>query len=199
MRDPVSQPSIVAFEVHAAAMRVLRGFRPLADRHEEIAQDVVADYFATVERHAAEGGPGIDNPAAWATTVARNRAIDLERGRKRRPADVPLGGVDEDAGVGDDDRRALERFLVRGARSPSLTVLATAQCDAILAALDDDERRLLLAAAEGLSYAAIAERLGLASADVVRRRLHRVREHAREASRAAGYDTAWHEHPRPYA
>ena len=140
------------------------------------------------------------NPEAWATRVARNRAIDVHRLHDRHPVTGPVeGGTDPDAPVRPELERAkLQRFLELGGHSPSFLTLTRLQCEAILAALDDDDRRLLAEAAEGRSYADIAERLGWKDQDVVRRRLHRLRVKAREASQAAGFDTPWDVHPRQY-
>src|SRR5262245_44999467 len=71
--------------------------RPLGDF--DLAEDAFQDAIAkALERWPAEGIP--QNPAAWLTTVARRRSVDLIR--RRRPAgplpDVPAEPADPNDG-----------------------------------------------------------------------------------------------------
>src|SRR5262245_23920649 len=79
----------------------------------DLAEDALQDAIArALERWPAEGIP--DNPAAWLTTVARRRSIDLVRRRRPRSevADLPDDAPDSDDGPAtvsgiDDDRLRL--------------------------------------------------------------------------------------------
>jgi RNA polymerase sigma-70 factor (ECF subfamily) len=93
--------------------RVLAGLiRVLGDF--DLAEDALQDAFAkALETWPRTGLP--DNPAAWLTTAARHRALDLIRRRKSAPALHPaLAAVpaeepplDEEHAVGDDRLRLL--------------------------------------------------------------------------------------------
>src|SRR5262245_7403331 len=54
----------------------------------DLAEDALQDAVArALERWPAQGIP--DNPAAWLTTVARHRSLDLLRRRKKSDAELP--------------------------------------------------------------------------------------------------------------
>src|SRR6478736_4122857 len=79
----------------------------------DLAEDALQDAVArALERWPAEGIPA--NPAAWLTTVARRRSVDLVRRRKPHGElpEVPAAPADADEGPAtvsgiDDDRLRL--------------------------------------------------------------------------------------------
>lgn len=202
MREPVTSQSDIAAVVHDAAMRRLRSFRRIAHLHEDLAQQVVVEFLATVARLKAEGGEPIRDPARWANQAAGNRAKNAV-GREPRKGGAPLvepgAGPDDRRGeaVPDPDEVAFARFLIAGV-PVSAEVLVRAQLDVVRSVLDERERAMLELVAAGHDRASIAEQVGLADVDEVAVALRRARAKAREAVRAAGYDTPWEEHPRPY-
>ena len=78
----------------ATVHRTLRGVRlPRA-----VADDVIQDVLGRVCAAAVHGDP-IDNVEAFVTRLVHRSAVDIVRGRVRRPQVVDLRGVDLDAGV----------------------------------------------------------------------------------------------------
>ena len=129
-------------------------FRILQDDDE--AEEVVGDVFTQVWRHAdrhdARRGPLVP----WILSIARNRALDLLRRRRRwwhkaerwqRARDTDDGGVTAAAGAAE-------------ASVPGFPVHR--EVHQALAALPEDQRRVVaLAYFEGLSHSEIAKRLDL--------------------------------------
>ncbi|NQW73368.1 MAG: hypothetical protein HQ453_11600 [Actinobacteria bacterium] len=116
-------------QVHEAATIRARSHttRPSPQDVEDIAQETVARY--------AKQEPGsIENPAAWANTVAGNLCVNLARSQRgERPE------MDDN-----DGPEALERFLVYGTRS-SRAGIAIMQTGILLAMLTPRERQRKLA------------------------------------------------------
>lgn len=92
------------------------------------AEEVVADAFGQVWRHAMQYDPGRGSVAAWLATITRTRALDLVRARGRRTraveraaqADVdglatPLGSAADqpDRGI---ERQEARRLVARSLR-----------------------------------------------------------------------------------
>jgi RNA polymerase sigma-70 factor (ECF subfamily) len=169
-------------QVHEAATIRARSHptRPSPQDVEDIAQETVARY--------AKQEPGsIENPAAWANTVAGNLCASLARSPGR-----PQSEPDDD-----DGPRALNRFLLRGSAS-SQGAIARAQASTLLAMLSPRERELVQLVAEDTSQAEIAEIMGYANADSVKVTLNRIRKKIKDGADAAGLATHWEEHSRPY-
>jgi RNA polymerase sigma-70 factor, ECF subfamily len=118
------------------------------------AEEVVLDSFAQAWREAARFEAGRGSVAAWLTTIARSRALDLVRARSRRdritataaaerPETPPAMGrwrADPSSGVEHAERRT--------------------QVQLALESLSPPQRRAIeLAFFEGLSQSEIAERL----------------------------------------
>ncbi len=83
----------------------------------DLAEDALQDSLATaLVRWPADGVP--ENPGAWITTAARNRAIDVLRRRKARGEDDPAGGVRAGG-----DRAAGDHGAAGGAIEESFDVL----------------------------------------------------------------------------
>jgi RNA polymerase sigma-70 factor (ECF subfamily) len=170
-------------QVHEAATIRARSHptRPSPQDVEDIAQETVARY--------AKQEPGsIENPAAWANTVAGNLCASLPRSPgRRRPADMD----------DDDGPRALNRFLL-GGNPTSRGAIVREQAGVLLAMLTPRERELIQLVAEDTPQADIAEIMGYANADSVKVTLNRIRKKIKDGSDAAGLETCWEEHSRPY-
>lgn len=118
------------------------------------AEEVVLDSFAQAWREATRFDASRGSVAAWITTIARSRALDLVRARSRReritasaaaerPDSAPaMGGwrVDPSSGVDVDERRRQVRLALESLSPPQ-------------------RRAIELAYFEGLSQSEIAERL----------------------------------------
>jgi RNA polymerase sigma-70 factor, ECF subfamily len=146
--------------VEAVAMR-LTGDRYLA---EEVVQETFLALWNRAELFDASAG----SLATWLRAIARNRTIDRLRSAGRRPLLASLDHDPErDAGDAALERVAARGTVIGGASPPadpeSSAVAAEARLAVrqALAAMDDDERRvILLAYRDGLSQSEIAERLG---------------------------------------
>jgi RNA polymerase sigma factor (sigma-70 family) len=167
-------------QVHEAATIRARSHttRPSPQDVEDVAQETVARY--------AKQEPGsIENPAAWANTVAGNLCVNLARSQRgARPQ------------IDDDDPGALNRFLL--GRSSSWGAIVREQAGVLLAMLTPRERELIQLVAEETPQADIAEIMGYANADSVKVTLNRIRKKIKDGSDAAGLDTRWELHSRPY-
>ena len=168
-------------QVHEAATIRARSHptRPSPQDVEDIAQETVA-------RFAKQEPGSIENPAAWANTVAGNLCVNLARSPGRRQAEM-----DED-----DGPRALNRFLVGS--SSSWGAIVREQAGVLLAMLTPRERELVQLVAEDTPQSEIAEIMGYANADSVKVTLNRIRKKIKDGSDAAGLDTRWELHSRPY-
>ena len=168
-------------QVHEAATIRARSHhsRPSPQDVEDIAQETVA-------RFAKQEPGSIDNPAAWANTVAGNLCASLARSPGRRQADMD----------DDDDPRALNRFLLGS--SSSWGAIVREQAGVLLAMLTPRERELIQLVAEDTPQSEIAEIMGYANADSVKVTLNRIRKKIKDGSDAAGLDTRWELHSRPY-
>ena len=167
-------------QVHQAATIRARSHptRPSPQDVQDIAQETVARY--------AKQEPGsIENPAAWANTVAGNLCVNLARSQRgARPQ------------MDDHDPGALNRFLL--GRSSSWGAIVREQAGVLLAMLTPRERELIQLVAEDTPQAEIAEIMGYANADSVKVTLNRIRTKIKDGSDAAGLDTRWELHSRPY-
>ena len=169
-------------QVHEAATIRARSHpsRPSPQDVEDIAQETVA-------RFAKQEPGSIENPAAWANTVAGNLCVNLARSQRGEGPELD----------DNDGPEALERFLVYGTRS-SRAGIAIMQTGILLAMLTPRERELVQLVAEDTPQADIAEIMGYANADSVKVTLNRIRKKIKAGSDAAGLETCWEEHSRPY-
>ena len=81
--DPAALKTLYALtsaKLHAVCLRLLR------DRAE--AEEALQDVYIAVWRNAAAFDPERGDVLGWLTAIARNRAIDRLRGRRRRPEDT---------------------------------------------------------------------------------------------------------------
>ena len=169
-------------QVHEAATIRARSHpsRPSPQDVEDIAQETVA-------RFAKQEPGSIENPAAWANTVAGNLCVNLARSQRGEGPEMD----------DNDGPEALERFLVYGTRS-SRAGIAIMQTGILLAMLTPRERELVQLVAEDTPQAEIAQIMGYANADSVKVTLNRIRKKIKDGSDAAGLETCWEEHSRPY-
>jgi len=120
------------------------------DEAEEVAGDVFTRLWRHVDRHDARRGPLVP----WILSIARNRALDLVRRRRRwrrkaerweRARDIDDGGITPAPGAAE-------------ASVPGFPVHRDVH--QALAALPEEQRRVVaLAYFEGLSHSEIAARL----------------------------------------
>jgi len=136
-----------AFEkLYLATSRKLFGviLRILRDR--EAAEDVLQEAYVRIWENAGRFDPERASPITWMSTIARNRAIDVARRRRPRPA---------------EDVTAAERVVDP---SPSaLSLLGAAEdarrLDACLESLDPPHGQMVrLAYLDGLSRQELADR-----------------------------------------
>ena len=167
-------------QVHEAATIRARSHptRPSPQDVEDIAQETVA-------RFAKQEPGSIENPAAWANTVAGNLCVNLARSQRgARPQ------------MDDDDPGALNRFLL--GRSSSWVAIVREQAGVLLAMLTPRERELIQLVAEDTPQAEIAQIMGYANADSVKVTLNRIRKKIKDGAADAGLSSYWQRHPSPY-
>lgn len=145
------------------------------------AEDVVQDAFISAWRSLASfQGTSF---RAWLFRIARNRAIDVFRARKRR-AELPLDPPDD----GEGDVSWAEPV----ATGPTLAEIAAghetfAAVEAALARVPVEQRdALLLRDVEGFSYEEIAS-ISAAEIGTVKSRIHRARVSVRNTLVAQGW------------
>lgn len=139
----------------------------------EEAEDVALDVFWQVWRQAGRYDPSRGAPPAWIFTLARSRAIDRLRARKRREGRT-VSIDDPDLNIDPLDEKA----------SPDEVVSFRQNRDAVRAAmakLSATQREAVeLAFLEGMTHVEIAERLGQPLGTVktrIRQGLIRLRKH----------------------
>jgi len=171
-------------------------YRTLRNRgwsHAE-ADDGAQDTALQLQGELAKGVV-LDNPAAWANTVAYRKTVDRHR-RKRMAGARPEG----DTGPGDeaavDPVGSLSRFLVLG-QPTSMQAIQREQVERFIDALEERELHMAWLTAEGLSQAEIGEALGI-SAEGVKKAMQRMRKRLRERADELGIDVEVLDHPRPY-
>jgi RNA polymerase sigma-70 factor (ECF subfamily) len=120
--------------------------RILSDREE--AADVLQEVYITLWRRADRFDPARASVMTWASTIARNRAIDRLRARGPMAYAEPV----EDLQVADDAVSAEALLEARG---------EAGRLDACLSELDERTRQAIRTAFfEGVTYEALAQRLG---------------------------------------
>ena len=142
-------------------------------QNSEEAEDVALDVFWQVWRQAARYDPSRGAPPAWIFTLARSRAIDRLRARKRRE-DRTVSIDDPELNIDPLDEKAAPDDVVsfrqnRDAVRAAMTKLSAVQREAVE-----------LAFLKGMTHVEIAERLGQPLGTVktrIRQGLIRLREH----------------------
>jgi RNA polymerase sigma-70 factor (ECF subfamily) len=145
------------------------------------AEDVVQDAFLAVWRKAASYAEGRGSVKTWLTSIVRNRAIDLVRGRRESDA---------------DDEAVL---LALRDPSPSIVEQVTARLDGewICSAIDtlsiEQRQAVVMAYFEGRSHSEIAELTGL-PLGTVKSRIRLAMQRMKTELLAAGFEVptpAW--------
>lgn len=152
------------------------------------ADDVVAGAFAQLWRTAARYDAARGSVAAWVTTVARTRALDHVRARRRRARAEERAAGDaaagEPLGIG-----ALPAVPLGGSAEPPDAAVERSETARLvrhaLATLPEAQREaVLLAFFGGLTHADVAARLGQPLGTVktrIRAGLHKLRDMLRPA------------------
>ena len=142
-------------------------------QNSEEAEDVALDVFWQVWRQADRYDPARGAPPAWIFTLARSRAIDRLRSRRRR----------EDRTISIDDPNLRFDPLDENA-SPDQVVSFRQSRDAVRAAMTElsavQREAVELAFLKGMTHVEIAERLGQPLGTVktrIRQGLIRLRKH----------------------
>lgn len=168
----------------------LASFHELIDRHQvaifnvvlrtvkdpSLAEDVTQDTFVRAWRSVGQFRGG--NVRGWLMRIAINRAYDLLRSQKRKPADS-LDALDYEPVPSWSSSSDTEDPIAFTARRELSTVL-----EAMLARLPDDQRTaLLLVDLEGFSYDEAAGIMAVAPG-TIKSRISRARARLREEMRA---------------
>ena len=151
------------------------------------AEDVVQDAFLSVWRKAGTFAEGRGSAKTWLTSIVRNRAIDLVRGRRESDADdeaVLLAIRDGSPSVVEQVTTMLDRHAIRAA----------------VATLPADQRSaVVMAYFEGRSHSEIAEATGL-PLGTVKSRIRLAMARLRDSLIAAGVEapaTSWSDSAMP--
>ena len=138
--------------------RLLRYVRTLVG---EEAEDVTSEAWLHIARDIASFDGDIDGFRGWTATIARHRALDHLRHRKRRPAgEAPVSEILELAAADDTEKTALES-------------LSTQAALALIARLPPDQAEIIvLRVVVGLDAKTVAKVLGK-RAGAVRTAAHR--------------------------
>ncbi|HPA51373.1 MAG TPA: sigma-70 family RNA polymerase sigma factor [Thermoanaerobaculia bacterium] len=139
----------------------------------EEAEDVALDVFWQVWRQAGRYDPSRGAPPAWIFTLARSRAIDRLRARKRREGRT-VSIDDPDLNIDPLDEKAAPDEVVSFRQNRDAVRAAMAKLSAT------QREAVELAFLEGMTHVEIAERLGQPLGTVktrIRQGLIRLRKH----------------------
>ena len=155
-------------DLYAASSAKLFGIIVRILRDREQASEVLQEVYLRIWQHAADYRPDKGSPMTWMIAVARNRALDRQRGR--RP-ELPLDEIEEIEDLSADRPNPLDS-VVFGSQARAL-----GHC---LRELENRQRQcVLLAYTEGYTHAELAARLGCPLGTVkslIRRGLLRLKE-----------------------
>ncbi len=139
----------------------------------EEAEDVALDVFWQVWRQAGRYDPSRGAPPAWIFTLARSRAIDRLRARKRRE-DRNVSIDDPELNIDPLDEKAAPDDVVSFRQNRDAVRAAMAKLSAV------QREAVELAFLEGMTHVEIAEKLGQPLGTVktrIRQGLIRLRKH----------------------
>ena len=125
------------------------------------AEDVVQDAFLSVWRKAASYAEGRGSVKTWLTSIVRNRAIDVVRGRRESDADdeaVLLALSDPSPSVVDQVAASLDRETVRAA----METLSMEQRQAVVMAYFEGRSHSEISELTGLPLGTVKSRIRLA-------------------------------------
>jgi RNA polymerase sigma-70 factor, ECF subfamily len=159
--------------VYSVALRYMRS----PDLADDVAQDAFLKAYQAIDTFQNNNGVGF---RSWMLRITSNRALDVLRARKRRPADSLDAALDdeESSWAPEDTSETPVEFAERGDLATHL--------EWALTRLSDDQRIIIiLSDVQGYSYDDIADMLGIAPG-TVKSRLHRGRSRLRDILKDAG-------------
>lgn len=140
--------------------------RILSDAQE--AEDALQEVYVSVWRRAASFEPGRASPITWLATLARNRAIDRLRSRRRAGTSAPIEAAHDIADPGPSALMSLEAAEDRARLNSCIGELEARSADAIRSAFFG-----------GLTYAELAEGASVplgTMKSIIRRALMKLRD-----------------------
>lgn len=159
--------------VYSVALRYMRA----PDLADDVTQDAFLRAYQAIDTFQNQNGIGF---RSWLLRIASNRALDVLRARRRRPADSLDAAMDDDESnwAPEDPTETPLAFAERG----DLAL----QLEQALGHLSPDQRIvIILSDIQGHSYDEIAEMVNVAPG-TVKSRLHRGRARLREILMEAG-------------
>jgi len=159
--------------VYSVALRYMRA----PDLADDVTQDAFLRAYQAIDTFHNNDGVGF---RSWLLRIASNRALDVLRSRKRRPADSLDEAMDDDESSWspEDPAESPLQFAERGDLAQQL--------DWALGQISPDQRIVvILSDIQGYSYDEIAEILGIASG-TVKSRIHRGRARLRDVLKDEG-------------
>lgn len=159
--------------VYGVALRYMRS----SDLADDVTQDTFLRAYRSIDTFHNDNGVGF---RSWLLRIASNRALDLLRSQKRRPADSLDAAMDnEDSSWSPEDPSETPlQFAERGDLAQHL--------EWALGQVSPDQRIVvILSDIQGHSYDEIAEITGVAPG-TVKSRLHRARARLREILQESG-------------
>lgn len=159
--------------VYSVALRYMRA----PDLADDVTQDTFLRAYRAIDTFNNNGGIGF---RSWLLRIASNRALDILRAQRRRPADSLDAALDdeESSWSPEDPSETPLQFAERGDLAQHL--------EWALGQLSPDQRIvIILSDIQGHSYEEIADITGVAPG-TVKSRLHRGRARLREVLQDAG-------------
>jgi RNA polymerase sigma-70 factor, ECF subfamily len=159
--------------VYSVALRYMRS----PDLADDVAQDAFLRAYQAIDTFKNDNGVGF---RSWVLRITSNRALDVLRARKRRPADSLDAALDDEESnwAPEDPGETPVEFAERGDLAAHL--------EAALGRLSHDQRVVvILSDVQGHSYDDIADMLGVAPG-TVKSRIHRGRARLRDILNEAG-------------
>ena len=159
--------------VYSTALRYMR----TPDLADDVTQDAFLRAYQAIDTFQNHNGIGF---RSWLLRIASNRALDVLRARKRRPADSLDAALDDEESTWapEDPGETPLEFAERGDLAQHL--------EWALGQISPDQRAvIILSDIQGHSYDDIAVMLGVAPG-TVKSRLHRARARLREILKDTG-------------
>jgi RNA polymerase sigma-70 factor, ECF subfamily len=159
--------------VYSVALRYMR----TPDLADDVTQDTFLRAYQAIGSFHNNDGIGF---RSWLLRIASNRALDVLRSRKRRPAESLDAAIDDDESSWspEDPAESPLQYAERGDLAQQL--------DLALGQISPDQRIVvILSDIQGYSYDEIAEIVGIAPG-TVKSRIHRGRARLREVLKDAG-------------
>lgn len=159
--------------VYSVALRYMRA----PDLADDVTQDTFLRAYRSIDNFHNDNGIGF---RSWLLRIASNRALDVLRSQKRRPADSLDAAMDDDDSnwSPEDPSETPLQFTERGDLAQHL--------EWALGQISPDQRMVvILSDVQGHSYDEIAEITGVAPG-TVKSRLHRARARLKDVLQESG-------------